>query len=79
MEPALFRDCGPSEAIQSYCTHRSGLPRRSAPRNDEARNHPRHAELVSVSMSRHSPAVLVAGWTLKQVQGDELSEVGAEM
>lgn len=31
----------------------------------------RHAELVSASIPRSSPAVPVATWTLKQVQGDE--------
>ena len=35
----------------------------------------RHAELDSASTYQHSPSVLVARWTLKQVQGDDLLEL----
>ena len=34
----------------------------------------RHAELVSASISPHRASACAAGWTLKQVQGDEAGE-----
>lgn len=37
----------------------------------------RHAELVSASTYQQSPSVIVARWTLKQVQGDAVN--GAEL
>jgi hypothetical protein len=33
----------------------------------------RHAELVSASIFRLAPIASAEGWTLKQVQGDDLS------
>jgi hypothetical protein len=35
-------------------------------------HHSRHAELVSASIAPPRPVVREEGWTLKQVQGDEI-------